>query len=220
MAYFDQPTAQRRTAVLGTVAALHAGAIYLLLTGFAVTIWDKVDAVLPARSYPAEPPPPPPEPSVAPSPEASVQPLVAPKPAIDLDRSNTTATVIDLLPLPSPTALPSLPAADPIIPSPTPSFIPAPARPLGDPGRWATSDDYPARALREERQGTTRFRVTVGAHGRVRNCEIVASSGSPDLDAATCANVARRARFTPATDATGARVSGSYSNAVRWEIPG
>ena len=219
MAYLNAQTPQRRTAVLGSVAAIHAGLVYLLVTGFAATVWEKVDSVLPARSYPAEPPPPAPEPSVAPSADPDVRPLVAPKPAIDLDRHETTATVIDLIPLPVPSALPSVPAADPVIPSPTPSFAPVAARPLGDPGRWATSDDYPARALREGRQGTTRFRVTIGTDGRVRNCEILASSGSLDLDAATCANVARRARFTPATDASGTRVGGSWSSAVRWVIP-
>jgi protein TonB len=218
MAYLNAQSTQRRTAVMGAVAALHAGLAYLLVTGFAATVWDQVDSVLPARSYPADTPPPPDQ-SATPSADPDVRPLVAPRPAIDVNRNETTATVIDLVPLPVPSALPSLPAADPVIPSPTPSFVPVPARPLGDPGRWATSDDYPARALREERQGTTRFRVTVGAAGRVRNCEIVASSGSPDLDAATCANVARRARFSPATDASGARVGGTWSSAVRWVIP-
>jgi protein TonB len=53
----------------------------------------------------------------------------------------------------------------------------------------------------------------------VKGCEVTASSGSSDLDAATCANVAKRARFNPATDESGARVAGSYSSAVRWEIP-
>lgn len=61
--------------------------------------------------------------------------------------------------------------------------------------------------------------MTIGADGRVRNCEILASSGSADLDRATCANVAKRARFKPATDDTGAAVSGSYSSAVKWQIP-
>jgi protein TonB len=182
-------------------------------------VWDKVDSVLPARSIPADPPPPPP--TAEPSVPADNRPLVAPKPAVDLNRNSTSATIIELVPLPQPSALPTTPAADPLPlePSPTPSFQPKAASPLGHPGRWATSADYPARALREEREGTTRFRVIVGADGRVKGCEVTASSGSPDLDAATCANVAMRARFSPATDESGARVAGSYSSAVRWEIP-
>ena len=217
MSYASPQTAPRRTAVLAAVAALHIAAIYALIVGFGATIWEKADKVFPAWSYPAETPPPSPEPSVAPRDAVVDRPLVAPKPLIDLDRRADTATVIDLTPQPQPSALPSL---EPLLPpSPTPSFLPRAATPLGNPGRWATSDDYPARALREERTGTTRFRVTVGTDGRVRNCEVLTSSGSPDLDAATCANVAHRARFTPATDAGGARVNGSWTSAVRWVIP-
>ena len=79
--------------------------------------------------------------------------------------------------------------------------------------------NFLAAALREQREGVARFRVTIGPDGRVRNCEITASSGSPDLDRATCANVAKRARFKPAIDASGATVSGSYASAVKWQIP-
>ena len=217
MSYAHPQTAPRRTATLAAVAALHVAAVLALIAGFGATIRDKVDKVFPAWSYPAEVPPPSPEPSVAPRDAIDQRPLVAPKPRIDFDRSADTATVIDLGPLPLPSALPTL---EPLLPpSPTPSFVPKAATPIGDPGRWATSDDYPARALREEREGTTRFRVTVGADGRVRNCEVLASSGSTDLDAATCANIAKRARFAPATDASGARVAGHYTSAVRWMIP-
>jgi len=53
----------------------------------------------------------------------------------------------------------------------------------------------------------------------VTGCSVTSSSGSPDLDDATCANVTRRARFNPATDGEGQPTSGSYSNRVRWVIP-
>lgn len=221
MAYVQTQSSSRRFITLCSVAALHAAAIYALIAGFGAKVWEKVDAVFPAKSWKADPPPPEPSPSVAPSAPAETR-IFAPKPIIEpLPRRDTT--MIDLTPIPQPSFDPGPLVKDPPVfdpPSPTPSFLPRAATPLSDPGRWATTDDYPARALREERQGTTQFRVTVGADGRVRNCEIVASSGSADLDAATCANVARRARFKPATDASGAKVGGSYSNAVRWEIPG
>ena len=42
---------------------------------------------------------------------------------------------------------------------------------------------------------------------------------SSDLDDATCKLVTRRARFKPATDGEGNPTTGSYSNAVRWQIP-
>jgi periplasmic protein TonB len=110
--------------------------------------------------------------------------------------------------------------ADPTpTPTPTPSYTARSPTPRGKPGEWATANDYPARDLREGNQGVTKFRLTVGADGRVQDCTITASSGFPSLDAATCARVSARARFEPATDASGAKVSGTYANAIRWEIP-
>lgn len=94
------------------------------------------------------------------------------------------------------------------------------ATPLGNPGNWVTSNDYPTRALREDRGGTSRFRLSIGPDGRVADCIITQSSGSADLDEATCANVTRRARFRPATDAAGTPVMGYYSSSVHWSIPG
>lgn len=93
------------------------------------------------------------------------------------------------------------------------------AMPIGNPGYWIGTNDYPTRALREEQEGTSRFRLTVDQDGRVSECTITQSSGFMDLDEATCANVRRRARFRPATDDTGAPVVGYYSSAVRWNIP-
>lgn len=101
----------------------------------------------------------------------------------------------------------------------TPPSGPTQAAPKGNPASWATTNDYPTRALREERAGTVSFRLAIGPDGRVMGCTIADSSGSPDLDDATCSNVTRRARFTPATDAEGNPTSGSYSNRIRWVIP-
>ena len=39
------------------------------------------------------------------------------------------------------------------------------------------------------------------------------------LDDATCRLISRRAQFDPATDETGARVPGTYTGSVRWELP-
>jgi protein TonB len=73
--------------------------------------------------------------------------------------------------------------------------------------------------LREEREGVTRFTVQVSPEGRVTNCSVTGSSGSPDLDDAACRSITRRARFNPATDGEGQPTSGTYSNSVRWQIP-
>ncbi|MDE2442549.1 MAG: energy transducer TonB, partial [Betaproteobacteria bacterium] len=106
----------------------------------------------------------------------------------------------------------------PVAPPP-PRFQPKQPVPKGNPGNWATTNDYPSAALREERQGTTRFRVTVGADGKVVDCTVTGSSGSPDLDATACAKIRARARFQPATDGEGQPTTGTYSNSVRWVIP-
>jgi protein TonB len=119
---------------------------------------------------------------------------------------------------PPPAPPPPIVLAPPAAPPP-PRFTPTGAVPKGSPGNWATSNDYPSRALREEREGTTGFSVTVGPDGRVTDCEITSSSGSPDLDQATCDNVRRRARFTPAKDGEGQPTTGHYSNRIRWVIP-
>ena len=61
--------------------------------------------------------------------------------------------------------------------------------------------------------------MVVGSDGRVDACEITRSSGNAELDAATCKNVTRRARFEPATNGDGQKVVGSYSSTVRWQLP-
>jgi TonB family protein len=92
------------------------------------------------------------------------------------------------------------------------------AIPRGNIGRWVNGDDWPSKALQQEREGVAAFIVTVGADGYVSNCQITASSGHEDLDAATCKYVKRRARFLPAA-VNGEEVQGSYSNRVRWQLP-
>lgn len=99
------------------------------------------------------------------------------------------------------------------------TFEPRGPIPRGNPGAWITSNDYPSRALREERSGTASFRVAVDQSGKVSDCQIVDSSGSADLDEATCTNIRRRARFIPATSSDGQPTVGSYSNSIRWTIP-
>lgn len=112
--------------------------------------------------------------------------------------------------------------------SPPPSFaqpyprIPdksRPARPNNNPGLWVVTMDYPARSLNIEEEGTVGFRLTVGVDGRAVGCMVTSSSGSAALDAATCSNVTRRARFDPALDDKGNPTTGYYSNRVTWRIP-
>ncbi|GAA4764641.1 energy transducer TonB [Novosphingobium ginsenosidimutans] len=215
MAYADQEMSGNRIASFVVVALLHVVVGYALVTGLAYEavqqVVKKVTTVDIKKEEPKKEPPPPPKKAAAPP------PIVAPPPKINV---NVTPPPVQTVVTPPPAApvVPIIAPPAPVAPPP-PRVQPKPATPKGNPANWATTNDYPTRALREEREGTTSFRVTVGPDGRVTGCSVTSSSGSPDLDDATCQNVTRRARFNPATDGEGQPTSGSYSNRVRWVIP-
>jgi len=213
MAYADQEMSGNRIASFVVVALLHILVGYALVTGLAYEavqqVVKKVTTVDIKKEEPKKEPPPPPKKAAAPP------PIVAPPPKINV---NVTPPPVQTVVTPPPAA-PVVPIIAPPAPVPAPRVQPKQPTPKGNPANWATTNDYPTRALREEREGTTSFRVTVGPDGRVTGCSVTSSSGSPDLDDATCANVTRRARFNPATDGEGQPTTGSYSNRVRWVIP-
>lgn len=202
-----------RITALIIVALIHIALGYALVTGLAYEgarqIIKKVTTVdIKEAEKPKEPPPPPPK-VIAPP------PVVAPPPRIDVAPA---APVIDVVPVAPPPPPPAPVFVAPAAPPP-PRFTPKAAQPRGRPGDWVTTNDYPSRALREEREGTTGFRLSVGPDGKVTDCQVTSSSGSPDLDAATCDNLRRRARFTPGTDGDGNPTASSYSSRTRWVIP-
>lgn len=223
MAYVSPNTSRNRVAALCAVAAVHGILAAAILTGFAGGIfkvikeehfqaWNTID-------------PPKPVPTITPT-EAPVKSRRETVPTIEhplpLDPYHTTETLIDPGPLPTGGLGGDIgPIIEPLPPRPVPtaSFTPRTARPLTAPGRWVSESDYPTSALRRGEQGITRFAVTVGPDGRVRDCAIISSSGSAELDAATCAKVSQRARFDPASDERGNSVAGRYANAIRWQIP-
>jgi protein TonB len=215
MAYADQQMSGNKITALIVVAILHVFVGYALVTGLAYSAIKKIKEVTSAvnieEEKPPETPPPPPPKQDTPPP-----PIVAPPPPISFNapapqvQAVTTAPPV-VMP-PAPVVLPPAPAAPPPPPPPTPGT------PRGNPGSWVTTNDYPSRALREEREGTTGFRLEYDASGKPTNCSITRSSGSPDLDDATCANLMRRARFKPGMR-DGQPVGASYSSSVRWVIP-
>lgn len=219
MAYADQEVSGNRIAAFVVVALLHLALGYALVTGLAYEgfkqVMKKVTTVDIKKDEPKKEPPPPPKKA------AAAPPIVAPPPKMNVSNSAPPLDVTPVIPPPAPIPpiiAPPAPVAAPP-PPPAPKFQPKPATPKGNPGNWATTNDYPSRALREEREGVTGFRVSVGPDGRVTGCTVTASSGSSDLDDATCANVQRRARFNPAMDGEGQPTTGSYSGRVRWVIP-
>ncbi len=219
MAYADQQgMSTNRLVSIIIVILLHAFLGYALVTGLAYEAVQQVKAKLNVvdvkeEEVPEEEPPPEPEKQIEP-PVVSPPPLVktvSPPPQIQ-----TVSVPPPSITMP-PRAAPPAPAAPPP-PPPPPAGVTSAAKAKGNPGNWANTNDYPSRALQQEREGTTGFSVTIGTDGKVIDCQITSSSGHPDLDAATCTNVKRRARFEPALK-DGAKVQGSYSNRVRWQIP-
>ncbi|QZP08565.1 energy transducer TonB [Caenibius sp. WL] len=216
MAYADQSTSSNRVIALVVVALLHVLLGYGLVTGLAFEavkkVAQRVTTIDIEEEKPKEELPPPPPPKEAPPP-----PIVAPPPPINISPAPPPISTVTHAPPPPPIVIPT--AAPPPPPPPPPRVAPKAPQPRNSPGSWATPDDYPTKAMREDRAGTTRFSVTVDAEGKVTSCQVTGSSGHSDLDDATCKLVTRRARFKPATDGEGNPTTGSYSNAVRWQIP-
>ena len=219
MAYADQQgMSTNRLVSIIIVILLHAFLGYALVTGLAYEAVQQVKQKLNVVDVKEEEPP---EEEEPPPPPEKIELAVPPPPT----QTRVPMPANNLVP-PAPPAPPQ--AFNPLPPAPAPAAPPPPPPPVakrpnpipkGNPGNWANTNDYPSRALQQEREGTTGFRVTVGANGRVTDCQISSSSGHPDLDTAACTNVTRRARFDPALDSTGQPTTGTYSNRVRWQIP-
>lgn len=81
----------------------------------------------------------------------------------------------------------------------------------GTPARWLrgriTGDDYPRAAAAAGIEGSLDARYVVGTDGRVASCTVIRSSGSAELDAATCRLVRQRFRYRPARDDNGRKVA-------------
>ena len=219
MAYADQQMSGNRIIAIIIVALIHLAVGYALITGLAYSAVKK--AIERVTTVDIEEPPPEEEPPPPPPPEdTSPPPPVAPPPPISIAPAPPPIQTQPTIPPPAPPVLrvpPPAPVAPP--PPPPPRVQPKGPEPRGNPSSWANSNDYPSRALREEREGVTRFSVQVDASGRVSSCTVTGSSGHPDLDSTTCSLIQRRGRFRPATNGNGDAVSGSWSSAVRWEIP-
>jgi protein TonB len=203
-----------RITTLIIVALIHVAVGYLLVSGLAYEgvkqIMKKVTTVDIKKDEPKPPPPPPPPPQ-----KALPPPPVAPPVKINIAPAPPQIQTVQTPPPPMPPIVIAAPPAAP----PPPRFSPTQPVPRGNPMEWVTTDDYPSRALRENAQGVTAFRLTVGTDGKVSGCTVTSSSGNAELDAAACTYASRRARFTPAKDGDGQPTTGSYSKSVRWVVP-
>lgn len=219
MAYLD--TQRRPSATsMAAVIAIHGALGVALVLGLTVSgVIEEKDGPLVLIPIDPPKPPPPPQPSASPTEQAAIDPYVPPMPfplptnAPEIDTTKAFPTPTPPRPIPGPSALP-----DPL-PSVGPSFAPIAAKPRNDPLRWVTTDDYRSNWIRQEMTGKARFRLEIAADGRVSGCTVTGSSGHPELDAATCALVTRRAKFQPARGSEGEPVAGSYTNAIDWQLP-
>lgn len=210
MSYVDRDRTSENVTGFVVSGLIIAAVSYALISGLAYSgiknVIKKVTTVDVKEEKPKETPPPPPPKKI------EMPPPVAPPVKVNIA---VAPPVIQTVQTPPPAPPPPVIVAAP----PAPRFTPKAAQPKGNPANWATTDDYPGRALREERQGVTGFRVSVGTDGRVTSCEVTSSSGTPELDSTTCTLVSRRARFTPGTDGEGQPTASSYSGRIRWQIP-
>ncbi|WP_380874576.1 hypothetical protein ACFB49_48890 [Sphingomonas sp. DBB INV C78] len=216
MAYADQSMSSRRVVAIGIVALLHAVIGYAFVTGLAYNVVKKVAQDLKTFDVEEEPPPPEELPP-PPPPEQKVEPppVLAPPPIVQVQ--NVAPPVVQTVREAPPVII--TPTAPPAPPPPPKPSVAAPAKARGNPMSWVTTEDYPSRALREEREGTTAVAFEITTDGRIANCRVTASSGSPDLDDATCRNLTRRGRYTPAKDASGNAMESSDTRRVRWQMP-
>ncbi len=208
-----------RTAAIIIVALIHIALGYALVTGLAYNVIKDAAEKMKTFDVEEEPPPPPEEPP--PPPEQSEVPpppqVVAPPPIV---RTTTVAPPIMSTPVaPPPVITPTARPAPPAPPAPPPPRVSQAAKARGNLLSLISDDDYPQSAIRNEEQGTTAVRLTIGTDGRVAGCDVTQSSGSSALDSTTCNIFRRRARFTPAKDQAGNPISDTYVQRVRWVLP-
>lgn len=208
-------------ASMAAVVAIH-GAVGLALV-FGLTVAGVIKPEIPdVDTFDVRRPPPPPEPPKA-QPEPKSAPdrkVYTPTPPLPLPVPRPPVDSTDLFPKPVPTIQPGT-GGEGLQPLPTakPGFTPVTAKPRNNPQGWVTTDDYRSNWIRQEMTGRARFRLEIAADGRVTGCEVTASTGHSELDAATCALISKRARFQPGRGSEGEAVPSSYSGTIDWQLP-
>ncbi len=206
MSYVDQPEMSTRKLVsIVLVVLLHILLGYAFITGLAFQVIKKTVVDLKTFDVNEAAPPPPPPPDI----KLPPPPVVAPPPMVQIQAP--PPPIVQVAPPPPAPAPPPPPAAVMI--------QPVRATPRGKIQDLITTDDYPSASLRNNEEGTTSYRLDVGADGKVVACTVTGSSGHPLLDETSCRLLQRRARFNAATNSSGEKVGSVYSGRVRWNIP-
>lgn len=220
MSYSDTRPLRDRLAAAAPTLLVQGAVGYALLSGLAMTIVTKPERRLTATSVTLQPPPPP-DPVAAPPPPAA-RPATNPLPHVpdrivptvtdDPVTGSTDLVIVDLPTVPTTVTIDPPPPAKPV-------DLGRGVAPVGNQGDWFPRDAYPAAARRAGAEGRVSVSVDVGEKGRVTACRVTASSGSEELDAATCRLASRNGRFRPALDANGQPVAATYAlRNVRWVL--
>lgn len=133
--------------------------------------------------------------------------------------AQTVTAQADPKPQVSPAPPPPIFTAIPAPPPPPRSPKERSATPKGNPGTWVTNDDYPPESVRNNEQGTTGFRLTIGPDGLVTTCDITLSSGFAQLDQTACGLMTQRGQFNPALDRKGKPTTSTWASRFRWVLP-
>jgi|SRR5579871_2232037 len=195
---------------VGAVALFHVAAIYLLASGLAMGLLEKLPTefkaeVIPPKQEVVKPPPPPPPdlqkppPPFVPPPEITIQSEAAP---------TNTITAQSKVATPPPAPAPPAP--------PKPAGITAPVQIAGG-GAVCQSAYYPPIAIRLNQTGTTTVNVHIGTDGSVSNVDVVDSSGHDSLDQAAVKCITSRWRFKPALQ-NGQPVATAKEYAIKWVL--
>ena len=218
-------------------AAVQVLLVWVLVTGLTVHIPHVIERSMAVFGVIPEPPPPPPE-RVPPPPRHSSAAKGSPAPPNLRSRATPVAAPPPIIPVP---------AAPVMVTAPKPyvgaeattgaSDIAGPGTGAGGRGngyggggegdggtgpRWRSGrlkdSDYPAGAGQAGVSGTVAVRYLVDTDGRVKECDVTRSSGSPALDDTTCRLIEKRFRFSPARDERGRPVPAWIVENHSWVI--
>lgn len=213
-----QSVGSNRTVAIVIVVLIHLILGYALITGLAYSVVQRTVETLTAVNVVEEPPPPPAKPPPPKKTPETPPPIVAP-PAIV--RTRIAPPIVRTVPdAPPPVITPTAPIAPPAPPAPPPPKVkPIPPRSaVGNLQGLFTADDYPPSAIRRDEEGIVTVRLTVSTNGRVADCEVTRSSGSPALDSTACSVLKRRSRFKPATDSHGDPTTDTVTQRIHWVL--
>ncbi len=179
------------------IVGLHLLVGYAVVHGLGTKIIDVIkrpvetkiiEEVKPPPPKDLPPPPPPPEvkappPPFIPPPEVVVN---TPPPPNTISQTTNVKPESNVLPKPQPSTAP--------VEAPKPAAPPAPVRAHVNVNE-CEKPEYPAKALRENKEGTVVISFLIGADGKVKDSKVDKSSGSRDLDRAAKEKLAECNKF-------------------------